>query len=232
MIYMPTSRIVVVVPPGRGQEQLISGSTAGSSNKENSFAGSLNDTSRLAVRSSIWLVVRATGGLKDYPGSVTKPVEQDFGRLHKQASASPTFAIWSSPGGAGVRLGTGIECGSAKEARDLVTYLQDGPMGKSDESEPPSSMRTSFSMISDKRSFGEFMQYLEFKTKGNCAYMVSKVSGDNTSRWMDLFNSPFMATGEAGSFGGAPVGVGVGAGDSGPPAPPRGAAPPGTGPGR
>ena len=106
-------------------------------------------------------------------------------------------------------------------------------MGKNDESEPPSSLRTNFSMTSDKRSFGEFMQYLEFKTKGNCAYLTSKVSGENAGRWMDLFNSPSMATGQSSSFGGGPVGAGVGAGGpAGPPGPPGGVAPPGMGPGR
>jgi hypothetical protein len=233
VVYMPTSRIIVVVPAGRGQEDLVRGSTAAKGNKSASFAAALDDTARLAVRGSIWLVVRATGGLKGYPGSNTQPLENDFGKLHKQASTAQTFAVWTSPGGTGVRLGAAIECSSSKEARDLVKYMQDGPMGKADESEPPASLRSGFSMISDKKSFGEFMQYLEYKTKGNSAYMVSKVSGDNAARWMDMFNNPNMATGESASFGGpAGFGAGVGGPPGGAPGPPGGLAPPGMGPGR
>ena len=230
VVYMPTSRIIVLVPAGRGQDELIRGSTAGQGNKAGSFAGGLDDTSRMAVRGSIWLVVRATGGLKGYPGSLTQPLEHDFGNLHKQVAKTPTLAVWTSPGGNGVRVGAGIECESSTEARDLVKYLQDGPMGKADESEPPASLRSNVSMTSDKKAFGEFMQYLEYKTKGNCAYMISSVSGDNVPRWMDLFNSPLMATGTvSGPSTGDPVGAGVGAGGAGPPG---GIAPPGMGPGR
>jgi hypothetical protein len=232
-IHMPTNRLVVVIPPSASA--MLGGSLAGKNGREGTFAGTLDDTGRTVVRGSIWLIVRATGGLKGYIAALTGSVASDFKTLDTAGKASSTFGVWTTPGGNGVRVGAALQCGSAKDANDLVRAMREGPLGKGDESEAPNELKKAWSTItSDKKAWSEFMQYASFKSSGACAYVVSGVSGENAKKFMQLYNSPTMATGETQSFGGfgappPPGGEGRGGGGRGLPG---GVAPPGmAGPG-
>jgi hypothetical protein len=80
--------------------------------------------------------------------------------------------------------------------------MREGPLGKGDESEPTNQLKSAWGQITgDKKAWSEFMQYLDFRSKRECAYAVSTVSGENTRKFLDMFNSPTMATGESGGFG-------------------------------
>lgn len=232
-VHMPTSRLVVVIPPAAAS--MVGGSLAGKNGKDGTFAGQLDATSRVVVRGSIWLVVRATGGLKNYIGGMTGTVASDFKQLDNAGKAASTFGVWTTPGGNGVRVGAAMQCATPKDASDLVTAMREGPLGKGDESEPTNELKKAWGTITgDKKAWSEFMQYLDFRSKRECAYIVSGVSGDNAKKFMDMFNSPNMASGDSASFGGQggfapPGGGGPGAGGRGMPG---GIAPPGmAGPG-
>jgi hypothetical protein len=235
-VHMPTRRLVVVIPPDA--QSMVSGSLAGKNGRDGTFAGQLDATARVVIRGSIWLVVHAAGGEKAYIANLTGLVDQDFKAVTDQGKNSTTFGMWTTPGGNGVRVGAAMQCASSKDADSLVRTIREGPLGKADESEPTNQLRKSWSVSTDKKAWGEFMQYVDFRSKRDCAYLVSTVSGDNAKRFMDMFNNPGVAAGESsfGGFGGDPRG-GFGP-PGGPPQPglPGGVAPPGmagpNGPGR
>ncbi len=209
-VYIPTNRLVVVAQPGL---------TPARGGKDGTFAGQLDTTARVVIRGSIWLVIRATGGMKPYIAATTALVNKDFKELDDQGKTATTFGVWTTPGGTGVRVGAAIQCGSPKDAAALVKSFREGPLGKEDESEPPHQFRQVFNVAGDKKAFSEFMQYLRFKSQRECAYIVSEVSGDNAKRFMDLFNNPAMGTGD------------VNASTIGPPGGFPGGGPPGMSPG-
>lgn len=209
--YMPTNRLVVIVTPSRLQDAMINGSTAGKKSKKDSFAGGMDPTCKVMVRGSIWLLVRMTGSLKPYLSNSVQKVDQDFKSLYEEAKTSPTFGVWTSPGGTGVRVGVGFECKDAAAAKALVKFMKDGQLGKGDESEPTNQMKSAgISFVSNKKTFGEFMQYLSFTSEKSCAYLVSVVSGDNAKQLLDAFNKPDLGSdasgGGQGGFGGGPGG--------------------------
>ena len=200
-VHMPTRRLVVVIPPNA--QSLVSGSLAGKdpANKDRTFAGKLDATARVVMRGSIWLVIRATGGLSDYVKAMTKQVANDLKALDNAGQSATTFGMWTTPGGSGVRVGAAMQCSSPKEASDLVRAMWEGPLGKADESEPTNELKRAWQLAADKKAWGEFMQYLDFRSKRECAYIVSTVSGDNSKRFMDMFNNPTTGTGETQGFG-------------------------------
>ena len=220
-VYMPTSRIIVVVPPGGMQGQMLNGATAGKSNKAESFAGKLDATGRMAIKGSIWLLVRSTGSLSNYLPESVAGVSGDFPKLAEKAKTAKTFGAWTTPGGVGVRVGAAMECASSKDADELAASFRQGPLSKGDESEPTNQLKSALQFSNDKKTFGEFMQYISYKSDGPCAFLISKVEGDNAKRLMDVFNST-AAGGEGGqgSFG-PPGGPGGGppGGPGGPPGP-------------
>jgi hypothetical protein len=235
-VYNPTPRVVVIVPPaGRGQspaaqDALLRGSVAGKGSPADSFAGkNLDETAKRAVRASMWLVVKMTGGMKDYLKATTTPVKDDFKTAHDRASKAQTFGVWTSPGGGGVQVGAGFQCGDANEASELVKSMKEGPLGKADESEPTNQLKQAMGTLTgNKKLWSEFTQYLEFRRSGECAFLVSKVTGENANPAMSIFNNPSMATGTTDTPFSDP-----GAGPGGPPGErglPGGVITPGMGP--
>ena len=167
-VHMPTRRVIVVIPAGASQQQLMSGSLAGKNGKEGTFAGHLDDTGRVVTRGCLWLLIRQTGGQKNYAASSLEPLKSGLKSIHDRATkSSGMFGVWSTPGGTGVRFGVALQCESSKDAKDLVKAMQEGPLGKADESEPTNDMRSGgLSFTSDKKLWSEMMQYLRYKSKG------------------------------------------------------------------
>lgn len=235
MIHMPTKRVIVVVPAGTQQRQLMTGSLAGKNGVKGSYAEHLDSTGRLVIRGAIWLLIRQTGGLKNYAADSLTPVKDGLKSIHDRAAkSSGMVGVWTTPGGTGVRFGVALQCESSKDAKDLVKAMQSGSLGKGDESEPTNDMRSGgLNFTSDKKLWSEMMQFLEYRSKGECFYIVSTVSGENnTRRILGVLNSSTMGTGSDGPGGrggfGPPAGAG-GPNGAGPPQPgmPGGIAPPG-----
>jgi hypothetical protein len=202
MVYFPTSRLVVIVPAGPRQDQILRSSIASKSNSRDSFGGTLDATGRRTISGSIWLLIKAEGALKSWISDITSPVKTDLPTLAKKGETAKTFGCWTSPGGTGVRVGCALQCNSAQEARELVKAFQEGNYGKGDEAIVTNEVRTALNLTTDKKIFGELMQYLEFSTIRECAYMISKSEGDNTKRVMDFFNNPSFGSDEANTTGG------------------------------
>ncbi len=224
VVHMPTKRVIVVIPTQASQRQLLSGSMAGKNGREGSFAGHLDDTGRVVIRGNLWLLIRQTGGLKNYGADSIEPVKVGLKSIHDRATKSTgMFGVWCTPGGSGVRFGVALQCESSKDASDLVRAMQDGPLGKYDESEPTNDMRSGgLGFTSDKKLWSEMMQFLRYKSKGSCAYLISDVSGENMRRILQMVNSPSMGTGDGGAFGGGGAAPPAGGRGGGPQQPPPG----------
>jgi len=223
VVHMPTKRVIVVIPAQASQRQLLSGSMAGKNGREGSFAGHLDDTGRVVIRGSLWLLIRQTGGQKNYAATSIEPLKTGLKSIHDRATKSTgMFGVWSTPGGHGLRFGVALQCESSKDAKDLVRSMQEGPLGKYDESEPTNDMRSGgLGFTSDKKLWSEMMQYLRYKSKGSCAYIISDVSGENMRRILQLVNSPTMGTGAGGGFGGGGAAPPPGGREGGPQQPGR-----------
>jgi hypothetical protein len=229
-VYVPNNRTIVVVSRGAKSSQLLTDAQAG---KANSFAKYFNDTIKTTARGASWLIVRNEGMLKNYIAE-TGSKGSDLPGVTDRTKVATTMGVWCTPGGSGVRVGLSLECSSRKDASDFVTAMKGGPLGKGDESEPTNVLKTSgVSGFSDKKAFGEFMQYATFTSMGCCAYVYSTVSGDaNIRTWLNAFNNPTAATDEGGAGGGF-GGLPGGGGGPGAPGLPGGVAMPGMGgPGR
>ncbi len=193
-VYFPTKYIAVVVEAGPLSGQMLSQSAAGKAAPKESYVKNIDATTKVAIRGSIWLLVRATGQLKGFVPAGLKVIEGDFTTLDKAANA-PTFACWTTPGGSGVRVGVGLQMADKKAAQDLVKAMKESQLGNGDESDPTNKMRqTGITFIQQKRVFGEFMQYLKFKSEGECAYVLSSVSApESITAMLGTFNNPAMA---------------------------------------
>lgn len=205
IVYCPSDRHILIFPAGPQQASMAAGAVAAKAAPLDSFGGKLDETGKMVVKGSIWLLVKSTGGNKNYiRDNVTGPVKDDFKLIHAQAETSPTFGVWSSPGGTGVRIGVAMQCASKKDAEAILKNVKDGPMGKSDESEAPNQLKSAAGqVISNRKLFTEFMQNCEYKNIKGCIFLVTNVSGDNATATMSMINSPTMASGEANNFGGA-----------------------------
>lgn len=232
-------KTIVIAQAGGMQDTMMRGSLSARANPAESFGGKLDATCKVVMRGSIWLLVKATGGNKDYISSMSATVSGDLKAVSERGSKSPTFGVWTSPGGGGVRIGVALQCSDPKDADALVTAMKEGPLGKGDESEPPNQLKTALgSLTGNKKVFGEMMQYMKYRSSKECAYLTSDLQNDNATQAMAFFNNPQMGTGETGGFGGPMGGGGMpgmgappGAGPS-QPGLPGGIVTPGMGPGR
>jgi len=192
---LPTPKVVVVILPGRLQAGMTSASTVGKGGKGDSFASKLNSTGRTVIRGSIWLLMRNTSFLNNYMEASMKVVDKDFTFVADKSKNAPMFGVWTSPGGSGVRVGAAFECADKAVAGQVVKNLKDGPLGKGDESEAPNQLRSAgLQFITNKKVFGEFMQYLEFKQSRGCVYVISSLTGENAKQVLSTFNSTAMGS--------------------------------------
>ena len=219
IVYCPSDRHIVIFPAGGQQASMAADGMKAKGAPGESFGGKLDETGKMVVKGSIWLLVKTTGGNANYiKDNVTGPVKEDFGDLDKQGQESPTFGMWSSPGGTGVRIGVAMQCVKLKEstakkdAEGIVKGVKNGPMGKSDESEAPNKLKSAAGqVVGNQKLFTEYMQNCEFKNKDGCIFMTSTVTGENAKSIMGLINNPTVASGEGNNNGGAFMPPGGGA---------------------
>lgn len=138
---------------------------------------------RMAIKGHFWTIVRPVGGNKGFLGSPGGPGglgglvgldKKEFSKLAAATKASQSFAMWTTFGAAGLRCGAGIECASSDEAKEVARELQEGPLGKGDDSDPPNNLRASLSIIGMKKTWGEFLQSLSFNHQGTAAFIRVK----------------------------------------------------------
>lgn len=162
---------------------------------------------KLAIRGHIWQLIRPHGGTKEYIGELAAPVAKDggLGKVAETGKKAGALGIWVTIGGRGVRLGLALECPDAEAASGLAKAMQEGPLGKGDESEIPNGMKAAVPG-SGQSEFKEFLQNLSFRSKNEAAYLLSKMeTGPEKARpLLDLFNRDMLATQSGG--GGGPGG--------------------------
>jgi uncharacterized membrane protein YgcG len=166
----------------------------------------------LATRGQIWSIMLMEGQLKTYMSDAVAVIKEDSGveKLKSSMEKATMFATWTSFGSAGVRLGAGIELGDRYVARDLVVDMQEGPLGKADESELPNKMKNAV-QFADPKQNGEFLQYLEYRQLSSFAFIRTKIGDlDKAQPAMDGFNNASRGLGSRGGGGGFPGGGGGG----------------------
>jgi hypothetical protein len=160
---------------------------------------------KLAFRGHIWQVIRPTGELKGYLTDLAAPIAKDsgLGKVSETSKNSSAMGLWVTIGGRGVRIAAALECASADEASALVKAMQEGPLGKGDESEIPNGMKAAIPS-SNQKEFKEFLQNLSFRSKNEAAYLLSKMeTGPEKARpILELFNKEVLDNPNQGGFGG------------------------------
>jgi hypothetical protein len=155
----------------------------------------------MAIRGHIWAIIRPTGNLQNYFKESAEAIKQDgeLGKLRESFGSASLFASWTSFGGGGVRLGAAINCADSDAAKALVKDMRNGPLGKGDESEPPNNTKQVFNFLTMQK---EFLQYLEYRSSGECAYLISKMENPEKAKpAMDQFTKAERAGAGAGFSG-------------------------------
>jgi len=154
----------------------------------------IGDVGKLALKSHFWTIIRSIGTEKAFftaLGDVTAQ-DKEMTKLANLTKAAPTLALWSTFGSNGLRCGAGIECATTNEAKELLKAMQEGPLGKGDESNAPNYMRTNLSIVGMKKTWGEFLQSVSYNQQGKAAYIRVKFDTEENRRIMfDYFTAPY-----------------------------------------
>jgi hypothetical protein len=149
----------------------------------------------MAIRGHVWTIIRPVGGLNKYfpESAVAIKDDSELKTLREAFAGAKLFATWTSFGGQGIRFGAAMTVADADAAKALVKDMKGGPLGKADESEPPNQTKQVFSFLTQQK---EFLQYLEYRYSGDCAYLVSKMENPEKARSaLDMFNRAGRAIG-------------------------------------
>ncbi len=160
----------------------------------------VGNTGRLAIRGQLWSIFRPTGKLQDWLKAAAESFKEDasLGKLREGLAQATTLATWASFGSGGVRLGVGIEVADSATSAALVQDMKKGPLGKSDESEPPNGFKKAMSTISNVSTNGQYYQYLEYKQQRECAYAITRISElEKATNPMNEYINPGRAAGSA-----------------------------------
>lgn len=219
MVVCP-NRWLIAVAYGGGNESSVLTTVAENARVKpwDGMQSKVGTTGRTAIRGQMWSIYRDSGSLKGWMGNGAESLKEDggIGKLKESLGKASVIATWVSFGSSGVKFGAGMELPSSADASALVLDMKKGPLGKSDESEPPRGFKTALSSVGDIKTNGAFYQYLDYKQNGPCAYCLSKMDDpDKASGLLNEFLNPSRGTG--GSSGGGPPGGGGFPGGGGPP---------------
>ena len=208
-VFFASNRLVVIVPPGPQQNDLISKSVAARQNPEASFAPKMGDIGGVVSKGQIWTLIRAEGPLKDYIKGMTKPVTADFKSVTDAADRGSAMGYWASYGARGISFGLAVECDSPDSATSIVKNLRDGEMGKGDDAQIPNSLTAAYGYVKSKE-FVEFLSNMKFRTSGKCAYLESRMLANKANQVLQRFASTGLGDASGGSGigpGGGPMGA-------------------------
>ncbi len=225
-IYCPNDQLIVVLKGGDQAGNMSKMAAVAKSEPKDGTRDKLGSTGRLAIRAHFWTIVRPEGAMKDYLKNSGAAVKTDMGKMANSMNSASVLATWCTVSGRGFRFGAGIECSSSEEAKALVKDTRDGKLGKGDDSEPPNELKAALSIVAQKKEFGEFMQYIDFKQKEKCAYCVSKLeSPEGSKSYFNFFTSVYWGSSGGGGFPGGGGGPGGAGGPGGIPMPGQGPGP-------
>jgi hypothetical protein len=189
VVYVPSNRVIVVVPAGPRQADMIRGSAAvdKTTPKEETFWGKIGTTGAKIAAGNIWVLVRNTDDLKYYAGSTGDAMAEAFKSMADEMAKTPVFGMWTSFGAGGIRFGFALQASSPERAKELVKGFEDGPLGKKDDAEIPNGMKKGYSQSSSKE-FREFLSNIRFTSSGDCAMILSKMSNEKGKQLADQVN--------------------------------------------
>ena len=213
-VVCPTDRIIAVAWGGNEGAILNAVAANARAKPSDGMHTKVGTAGLMAIRGHVWTLIRPVGGLQNYFKTSADMIKEDgaMKALMDTFAGSSLLATWTSFGSGGVRFGAGMNCADKDTAKDLVKDMKNGPMGKADESEPPHKLKTVFNFLTVHK---EFLQYLEYHSSGECAYLISKIADPEKARdALNTFNSQSRATGGGGGFdamrgggGGGPPGM-------------------------
>lgn len=201
----PLRNLIVAASGRNAQATLTTAAGNARSKPREGMHTKIGTTGKLATRGQIWSVFRMEGTMKGWAGKATSEALKEDGSLTKlkdSVGKASVLATWVSFGSTGVRVGAGIELAESKDAGDLVNDMKKGPLGKADESEPPNGFKRAIQSIGNVSQSGAFWQYLEYRSQGSCAYIISRVEDpEKYASVISEFINPSRGAGPAG-FGG------------------------------
>jgi DNA-directed RNA polymerase subunit RPC12/RpoP len=178
VVFPATKRVVVVVASGPRQAEMLKGTVAGkTAAKDDTFFGKVGATGAKVTSGNIWVLIRNTDDLKHYTGALGDPFAEAFKSISDEMAKTPVFGMWTSYGAGGIRFGLALQASTPEKAKELVKYMEDGPLGKKDDAEIPNGMKKGYSQ-SGQKEFREFLSNLAFRTSGDCAMITSKMSNE------------------------------------------------------
>ncbi|MGL4421024.1 MAG: hypothetical protein ACRCZF_10200 [Gemmataceae bacterium] len=202
VLYMPSDRIVVVVPPGPAQSQMVQNSVTARQSPTNAFYIKMGDTGKKASRNQIWTLVFLEGPLGNYGRDLTSKIKTDFAPIVQKIEVTKAIGYWSSYGARGIRFGCGFECESKEKAREAVNYIWTTEMGKGEDASIPNTLVESYRSIKGK-DFREFLSNMKFSNQGQCAYLESSMNKDKAIQTLGTFASTNLGDPAAAASGAA-----------------------------
>jgi predicted Zn finger-like uncharacterized protein len=189
VVYPASKRVVVVCAAGPRQADMVRGAVAAkTAAKEDTFWGKIGTTGIKVSAGNIWVLVRNTDDLKYYAGSTADPMSEAFKSLADEMAKTPVFGMWTSFGAGGIRYGLALQASNPEKAKELVKYMEDGPLGKKDDADITSAMKKGYSQMGSKE-FKEFLSNMKFTSSGDCAMILSKMTIEKGKQTADQINN-------------------------------------------
>jgi hypothetical protein len=187
VVECPTKNLVVATRFDQDGVAAAEVTAVANAKKSDGTQKKIGDIGKIAAKGHFWTIFRAEGQTKGmFDGIAAYSAADKMDKLSKNTKSATAFAMWATYGSAGLRCGAGIECASSSDAKELVKYMQEGPLGKADESEAPNYMRVNLQIVGMKKVWGEFLQSLSFNQQGNAAFI--RVKSDNPDNMRIVFN--------------------------------------------
>lgn len=191
-IYFPAPKqIVVVMDFGDSMRMLKESLKAKGNPKEYSMMSKLGATGSKVCRANVWTLMRQTGDFKDrLKTEWGNRLKDAYPTMATRLNATPMFGTYLYAS-TYIIYGVALECDSSDTASEFAKSMQEGSLGKGDDSEFHRDLFVMFPVVRTKE-FAEFMANLRFKSSDNCAYLTSKMTLEKSMQLLSYYNRPTM----------------------------------------
>lgn len=197
-VVCPNNRLIAIAWNGNEDANLNAVSNNANKRPKDGMHTKVGTVGLMAIRGHIWTIIRPTGNLTNYLVEDAAQIKDDgsLSTLRESFAGAKVLATWTSFGSGGVRFGAGLSLTDSKAAKALVKDMKNGPLGQGDESEPPNGIKRALNFLTGHK---EFLQYLEYRSSGETAYIISKVSDPEKAQpALSVFNNAQRAAGGVG----------------------------------
>ena len=199
----PDNKLIAIAYGGNDQATLSAVATNYRKKPADGMHTKVGTAGLMAIRGHLWTIIRPTGGLTQYLAESAATLKDDSNLkvLRESLANAKVLCTWTSFGGQGVRFGAALGLADSNAAKELVKDMKSGPLGKGDESEPPNNFKTQMNFVTQQK---EFLQYLEYRSSGDCAYIISKIENPEKARpALEVFNNAYRGRSGGGNPGDA-----------------------------